>query len=304
VKYLDQFLNALTYQKGYSSLTCRRYREILLSWQKWWIAQGQSELAIPGPAWTEDSLREFLYHLRETRNYAPASLAQSISCFKSLDHYLLKSQITHSAITFSIRTPKKDQKLVDFISQDVLRVEPPEEMDEISLRRWALFEIFYGSGIRLAEIESLSWNDIQLPSPLIKVLGKGNKERFAPISSQAIQLLTRIAQSRGFELTDHDIRRRHTPIFLSTRGTPLSRSSIQRDIGSFLESLGWQGKASPHMLRHSFATHMMENGAEIMSVKELLGHSSVQSTQVYTHVTHDQIMKNFQQAHPRASKTK
>jgi len=306
VKQLEKFLNSLEHQKGYSELTCSKYREILESWVNWWqnlmVKESQTQPEIKEPMWSKDTLREYLYYLREEKCFSSASLAQTISCFKSFDKYLLRSNLVTKQITQSIKTPKKEQTLVDFISQKVLDVKVPENMDEITMRRWTIFEIFYGSGIRLAELENLKWSDLNLTQGSIKILGKGKKERIAPLSSKAISLLIKIAESRGFKLSDKNIRNKHHPIFLSSRNTPLSRSSIQKDMQSFLQGLGWQGKASPHMLRHSFATHMMENGAEILSVKDLLGHSSVKSTQVYTHVTQDQIMKKFQQAHPRAKK--
>lgn len=301
----EKFIDYLSFQKGYSQLTCLKYSEILSLWMQWWSQQSSKPpwTESPCPAWQSESLQEYFYYLRSERSYQASSLAQTISCFKSLDHWLLSQGVITQESTSHIKSPKLDQKIVDFISQDVLDQEVQiEELKGKDLRQWCVFEVFYASGMRLAELHGLNWSDISWSPLQAKVLGKGNKERLVPLTQRAAKLLTTLALEQGLNPDSSSMRSYAQSPFLNPKGERISQRTLQKDIQSLLQSFGWQGKASPHMLRHSFATHMMENGAEILTVKELMGHSSIQSTQVYTHVSQDQVLKNYQQAHPRAKR--
>lgn len=302
---IGNFVDYLNFQRGFSPLTCSKYSEILSNWSKWWLVQAQEPpfRQLPCPSWSEDSLSEYFYFLRTQKNYQASSLAQTISCFKTLDKYLLAQSFTDRSMTSGFKTPKKDQNLIDFISQEILNQKfNIQELEGIELRRWTLFELFYGSGVRLAELHQVCWKDFQFHPPRMQVIGKGDKERIVPCTKRSYQLLAKMAYQQGFEFSEKALRGNLNSPFMNPKGETLSQRTLQNDIRALLESFGWQGKASPHMLRHSFATHMMENGAEISTLKELLGHTSIQSTQVYTHVSQDQVLKNFQQAHPRAKR--
>ncbi len=308
--WIFDFLAYLKHQKSSSPLTLSKYQDILQKWTDWWFEQNSSNPfdLKPCPAWTEDSISEYLYFLKEEKHYQAASSSQVMSCLSSFAKYLLySSKVSHHPLQL-LSQPKKDQKLVQFLDQRILNHKIiVEDINGVELRRWALLELFYATGIRLAELHNSTWIDFNLDAKTLKVTGKGNKDRLVILTQASIDCLKKLAYENGhcdIGSAQFKIKATHptSSPFLNQKNQPLSRRGIQLDIQNLLQSLGWEGKASPHMLRHSFATHMLENGAELLTVKGLLGHSSLKSTQVYTHVSKDMLMKNFTQAHPRAQR--
>jgi integrase/recombinase XerC/integrase/recombinase XerD len=175
--------------------------------------------------------------------------------------------------------------------------DPVDSDVEIASRRHALLELFYGTGVRLSELAGANCRNLDLERGMLRVLGKGAKERLVPVTRTALeawQEYRRYVAARGVGVGAT------APLFVNARGQRLGIRTIQKDIEQQLRDLGWDGQASPHVLRHSFATHLLENGADLMAVKELLGHSSLRATQVYTHVTVAQLKDAYDKAHPRA----
>lgn len=287
----QEFLDYLRIQRKYSPHTIEAYQRILCDFR---VFLGEDPLI---SAFQSSGIRDWLWHMRSHKKLAIASVAQSLACCKSFGKYLVRTGAIRINPVESISTPKKGKRIVSFLPEQRLRHENMPNLDtEEDLRTRTLFEIFYGSGIRLAECSSLCWNDLDLEKQLIRVTGKGNKTRIVPLTHDAIHFLHLYRESnhaKGF-LTHGSAR-----VFLNAKGKPLGIRTIETGIGNLLRSLGWTGKSSPHVLRHSFATHLLDQGADLMAVKEMLGHASLSTTQVYTHITPERLKAAFAKAHPR-----
>ena len=197
--------------------------------------------------------------------------------------------------------PKRPKRLVNVLGQKDLAEEKfpelPENPSLQQVRARILLELIYGSGLRISECQNLTWDRINEKDFLVRVLGKGNKERIVPLTESFV---SRIANYKQMQLEAGHLPTTTGYVFLSEDGKPFGLRTLRNDIQHLLREIGWEGKASPHVLRHSFATHLLENGAEIMSVKEMLGHSNISTTQVYTHVNAERLRAAFKKTHPRA----
>jgi integrase/recombinase XerC/integrase/recombinase XerD len=160
-----------------------------------------------------------------------------------------------------------------------------------------LLELIYSSGLRFSECQNLTWDRFDTSATFVRVFGKGSYERIVPLTESFIE---RIANFKQMEAEAGHLPTAAGYVFLSDDGKPFGLRTLRNDIHDLLREIGWEGKASPHVLRHSFATHLLENGAEIMSVKEMLGHSNISTTQVYTHVNAERLRAAFKKTHPRA----
>ncbi|MGL1902806.1 MAG: tyrosine-type recombinase/integrase [Fibrobacterales bacterium] len=293
IERVTTYLEYVAHNRNFSPHTVLAYERVL---------SGFIEFTGKGTVVSEftfSHLQQYLYFLVSERKVAPATSAQSIACFKSFGNYLIRhKQIMVNEATRLV-TPKKPQTLVSFISQKVMSVTDTvtSEVPEIQERRALLLELFYGSGLRLAEVHDLKWGDITYKARTVTVVGKGNKMRVVPLTPSAIESLHKyreLQKGRGVPAGFKEY------LFLSSTDMRYSRRTLQRDMETQLKALGWDGKASPHVLRHSFATHLLENGADLMAVKDMLGHASLSTTQVYTHVNTKRLKESYAQAHPRA----
>ncbi|MGL1936412.1 MAG: tyrosine-type recombinase/integrase [Fibrobacterales bacterium] len=287
------YLEYVAHNRNYSPHTVKAYERVLSGFIEF---TGKGTLVTE---YTFSHLQQYLYYLVSERKVAPATSAQAIACFKSFGNYLIRHKIIAVNEATRLVTPKKPQTLVAFISQKVMsdteRV--TSDVPEIQERRALLLELFYGSGLRLAEVHNLKWGDVAYKAKTVTVVGKGNKMRVVPLTPSAIGTLhsyREIQKGRGFPAGFKEY------LFLSSSDTRYSTRTLQRDMEAQLKALGWDGKASPHVLRHSFATHLLENGADLMAVKDMLGHASLSTTQVYTHVNTKRLKDSYAQAHPRA----
>jgi len=217
------------------------------------------------------TLRVFFGFLQRTdrRDENPARLVRARSSGRRLPAFLTRAQI-------------------DALFEDEPDVTPAPERDR------ALLEILYSSGLRLAEVHGLDIDAVDRERGLVRVLGKGSKERIVPIGSAALTAIDRWLEASGRSPRDDG------PLFLSERGTRLSRRQIQRIVATWLARAADGEALSPHALRHSFATHLLDEGADLMAVKELLGHASLSTTRIYTHTSKERLLETYRQAHPRA----
>lgn len=291
----DQFLSHLKNQKRYSPHTLIAYQHHL---QNFCLDHGDMDVTEIRP----DLVKYWLFQLKTQKHYSPASMNQAIACLKSLHHYLLRQGRIQQNPMALILSPKKPKRLVHFLTEKHVQnsqLPSVDPEDEAAVRRRTLFECFYGAGIRVSEAHTLRWEDLEPSNHTLKVMGKGRKERRIPMTQSALQWLMQYQQllrSRGKACHSKDF------IFLNQQGAHLSVRSMQKDIQHLLREIGWEGKASPHVLRHTFATHLLDRGANLIAVQEMLGHQSLSTTQVYTHVTAERLKKSFRQAHPRAEK--
>lgn len=292
--YIDNFLTYLASQRRYSPRTITTYKKSLEKFK-----QALPEKA-PLESFTELSVKSFVWDLKMKQRLAPTSICEHLAALKSFGKYLVRSSFIAKNPTLNVPMPKRPQRLVAFLSQKDLAEDKFPELENPTLaqiRARVLLELIYGSGLRISECQSLCWNQIGNSQKLVRVIGKGNKERIVPITDQLLDKLTTFKQMLTSEGRIPQV---SSPVFLSEDGKPYSIRTLRNDIRDLLKSIGWEGKASPHVLRHSFATHLLENGAEIMSVKEMLGHSNISTTQIYTHVNAERLRAAFKKTHPRA----
>ncbi len=290
---LDGFFNYISKQKRYSVHTVTSYANDLQGFSTFLVSECELETVLHAG---KRQIRAYLATLMET-GLSPVSVNRKLSTLKSLYKYLhLTKQVAINPCQ-DLSGPKKPKKLPSFIDESGM----PESFlsdidvsDFIQLRDAIILELLYQTGIRRAELLSLREKDIDLANLQIKVLGKRNKERILPVSlllKRNLEHYFDVKNEKGFK---SDL------VFVSKTGNPISPSSASALVRSRLAAYTTSSKKSPHVLRHTFATHMLNNGADINAVKELLGHASLAATQVYTHNTIEKLKKSYNQAHPRS----
>ena len=220
------------------------------------------------------------------------TLGRKLSAIKAFFKYALRESAITANPLLGLRSPKQDKKLPGFLSQSqaVQAVESNQGDPADKIRDDAVMELLYGSGLRSSELLGLTPRDLDLPNLQVKVKGKGGKERIVALTRASAAVLKQLLATREDEGS----------VFLGKNGKQLTRRQLQRIVKARIRLSDYGGKASPHALRHSFATHLLDRGADLKAVKELLGHASLSTTQIYTHVTVDRLKKVYKQAHPRA----
>ncbi|EKB56218.1 site-specific tyrosine recombinase XerD [Facklamia hominis] len=236
------------------------------------------------------------------KNYATSSTSRMLSSLRQFFHYLLKEQIITLNPMQKVLGPKKEKHLPASLSLDQVEkiLQAPDTSEYIGLRDRAILELMYATGLRVSELTHLSLRDLHLELGFIQTIGKGNKERLLPIGEEAAYWLNQYLQDvRPLFLAKKTSR--HTQhVFLNQRGNPFTRQGIWKNLNKYVQIAGITMDVSPHMLRHSFATHLLENGADLRMVQELLGHSNISTTQIYTHISKHRLQEVYRDHFPRA----
>lgn len=286
---IARFLDYIEGSRGYSVHTRAAYSRDLAKLEAALGAQTQAQAINP------KTVRRHLAHL--AADYAPSSQMRLIACYKSFGKFLrLEAGLQRDPFD-QLLFPKTEKHLVSVASETLLQsILQDTSPDFITLRTQVAIELCYGSGIRLSELGAIKWQDFTSDISSLKVLGKGNKYRNVPVTLPAKHKLA--AYRALWNIKSNSLSRGR--LFISLLGRPLSKRSLQLNITRCLRLAGKEGKASPHILRHSFATHLLDNGADLLAVKEMLGHSSLSTTQKYTHVSIKKLKEVYGNAHPRA----
>jgi integrase/recombinase XerC len=252
---------------------------------------------------TTDNVRAYMVVLND-KQYSKSTTARKLATLRSFYKFLVKrGHLTNNPVT-AVRTPKQDKKLPKFLEYDQIKklLDTPPSDSWLGARDRAIMETLYGTGVRVSELVALNIEDVDFLGEVIHVRGKGKKERISPIGSSALQSIqhymefrNRRAQSNG----NFDSK----VLFVNKHGKRLSTRSVRRKMDKYLKMAGLDPAISPHTLRHSFATHMLNNGADLRSVQELLGHQSLSTTQIYTHLTTKKLKEVYDGAHPRDEQT-
>jgi integrase/recombinase XerC len=251
------------------------------------------------------ALRSFMGDCLGRRKLARSSVGRKLSSARALFRFLHLEDRVDVNPARTVRAPKRDRTLPAYLTRDqVTRLFTAAEGRALdggfhALRNLAIVELFYSSGLRLSELQGANVQDIDLVSDRIRVVGKGRKERIVPLGSAAVRALNRYDPRRE-ELIRSVPGADRRAFFLSQRGKRLSARQIQNIVQLFLEQVGEDSGLSTHSIRHSFATHLLDAGADLMAVKELLGHASLSTTRIYTHTTTERLKRVYRQAHPRA----
>jgi integrase/recombinase XerC len=246
------------------------------------------------------SIRHFLTCLK-MENMKGSTLRRKLAAIRSFMRYLCSREDLRTNPAANVRMPKRDEHLPSFLDiVDAERLmEVPKSNTFGGCRDLAILETFYSTGIRLSELNRLDVSDMDLFGEVIKVKGKGRKERVVPLGRMAVKAIKSYLQERHRHLKRSG-RAREAALFVNRFGTRLSRRGIQGVVRRYLERVCNLKQMSPHVLRHTFATHMLDRGADLRAVQELLGHASLSSTQVYTHVTTERLKRVYDRSHPRA----
>jgi len=224
-----------------------------------------------------------------------SSIGRKLAAIRSFFRYLLRRGVLTKNPAELIATPKKENRLpfhLD-IDQATTLMETPAHDEKYALRDRAILETLYSCGLRVSELTGLNIGDLDLAGGVVRVLGKGNKQRIVPVGSKAIQAVREYLQERRALAGEG-------PLFLNSRGDRINRRSVTRIVDAHVLSIAAFRNISPHVLRHTFATHMLEGGADLRAIQELLGHASLSTTQKYTHVGIDRLMEVYDKAHPKA----
>ena len=291
------FVAKLEHEKGFSEHTLRAYHKDLLQFDNFLKAEKRSSLESVNHL----LLRRFLAVLR-SKNYSKRTIARKLASIRSFFKFLIREGELVANPFEMLRTPKQDKKLPQFLSitdVDVL-LKTPDSSSVMGLRDMAIMETLYSTGIRVSELVGLDEGHIDFTSGMIKVQGKGKKERLVPIGSHAINAINEYINSKPrSKKKEEKSMSRSEPLFLNKYGDRLTARSVARSLDKYLKASGINLLTSPHTFRHSFATHLLDKGADLRSVQEMLGHSSLSTTQVYTHITTERLKNVYDKAHPR-----
>ncbi len=283
--YLDKFFIYLEIEKNYSAHTILNYR---IDLEEFLVFLGRT----PVESVEYPDLRRFLAQLKG-RNLKPRTLARKLSSLRSFFKFLQRENVIQSNPAKLLVTPKLDKPLPHFMTEEetVQLIESPKIGKINSLRDKAIFEVLYSTGIRVSELVGLNVDDVDFFGNIIKVMGKGKKERMVPVGDQALTVLKEYLDTRKAD---------NKFVFANKGGTRLSDRSVRNIINKYILQKALSQHVTPHMFRHSFATHLLDHGADLRSVQELLGHVNLSTTQIYTHLTTDKLKKVYDKAHPRA----
>lgn len=305
---VEEFLEHLDLGRGLSRHTLRAYRGDLERFLHFLVDYlGIPEKDLRPEDVEAGTVRAFLGSMTRER-LAKRSQARTLSAVRSLFKYACREGFLPKNPASSVRTPKLEQTLPRHLRPGEVETLIETEIREGSwaVRDRALLEMLYATGLRVGELVSLDWADIDLDARVVRVLGKGSKERMVPFGKPATAALEawRIAWPEHRQRSKGDDREDGDPLFLNNRGRRLSDRSVRRIVDQVAIAAGVAEHVHPHTLRHTFATHLLEEGADLRAIQELLGHSSLATTQRYTHVDIDRLLKVYRETHPRAkSKT-
>ncbi len=301
---IDRFIDYMRNQRGYSLHTLRNYRIDLRHFLDFLAERrsvkeeekGLMDMGKIDPMFIRDYVGSLF------GGYNRRTIARKLSCLRSFFNFLDRNGINPGNPVADISTPKQGKYIPSYLPVDEMfkLLEGPDRGNPLGLRDLAIMEVLYSCGIRVAELAGLNTADIDFQGRLIKVLGKGNKERIVPIGRKALDAIKNyedaVVPLRKRAQAQQD---RQVPLFVNSRGGRLTTRSVGSIIKRYSMECGLLTDISPHSLRHTFATHLLDGGADLRSVQEMLGHMSLSTTQKYTHVSMDRLMAVYDKAHPR-----
>jgi integrase/recombinase XerD len=298
---IREFLDYLIAEKGCSDNTVSAYRNDLTQFHEYVSAPAVGTGEAGWGVVTRDCLINYILYLKE-REYASATVARKVAAVKSFCHFLMRTGVLGDDPAADLDSPKVKKRLPQTLS--------PEDVDRLlavpaegggtpkSLRDRALLEVLYATGMRVSELARLTVNDVDLAAGSVRCVGKGDKERVMPLYPEAMEAVRAYIEHGRPQLLGSDTDQ--MALFLNPRGEQLTRQGLWLIIKRYAKELGIQDRVTPHTLRHSFATHMLNGGAGLREVQKLLGHANISTTQVYTHVSRDRLHEVYDTSHPRA----
>lgn len=323
-EYLKEFLAYIKLNRHVSPHTVRAYESDITQYLAW--VAGDKQRKMSGLTVADLDLTSVRAHLAELNKAGKArsSVARKLSALRTFVKYLRREELIEHDPTAMAVAPKRDQTIPTHLSEPEMArlIEMPSTGDPLGRRDRAILELFYASGLRLSELVGIDLEDLNLPGRMVRVMGKGGKERLLPFNQNTVTALRAWLADRAAVLAARQARaRRRTvvaprktvagarqkvpgdPLFLNSRGGRLTGRSVDRMLRRYVAQCSTRMGISPHALRHSFATHLLQRGADLRAIQELLGHSRLSTTQRYTHVNAAQLIEVYRKSHPRASKS-
>ena len=291
---IEQYLDSLWLEKGLSQNTLDSYRRDLLAFAKWLSSKARKLIDVH-----RDDVTDYLAY-RLSKGIKARTTARSLSCLRGLYRYLLRENRISEDPTLLVENPKLGRPLPDTLSEgDVEKLlDAPDTTTPIGFRDRTMLEILYASGLRVSELVNLRLSEVNIRQGVVRVVGKGSKERLVPLGEEAISWYIQYMQEVRPELLKKNLR--EDVVFPSSQGRPMTRQTFWHRIKAHARTAGIRRKLSPHTVRHAFATHLLNHGADLRVVQLLLGHSDLSTTQIYTHVARHRMKELHREHHPRA----
>lgn len=292
---IDDFLNFLTVEKGYSRNTIEAYKNDLSQFARFLQEQDIDD-------WrqvTRESLTDFIFDMKG-REYSSSTVARKVAAVRAFLHFLVSESVLIEDPSENLDSPSVTKRLPRPISPEdieALLAAPDSEKGARGLRDRALLELLYATGMRVTEVVSLEVDDVNLASSTVRCVGKGSKERIIPLYSKALSALDEYLEKGRLSLIRDP---EEKALFVNHRGERLTRQGLWLIIKRYVKQVGISDMVTPHTLRHSFATHMLNGGADLRNVQKLLGHANISTTQVYTQVSNKHLREVYDDSHPRA----
>ncbi|MFH1406670.1 MAG: tyrosine recombinase XerC [Candidatus Omnitrophota bacterium] len=287
-RYIEKFLTYLNIERNASAYTTMNYALDLKGFRDFLKNMELEKIDYL-------TLRKYLAHLRE-KNYNKSSVARKLACLRSFFKFLCRDGYLKNNPTTGISTPKLEKKLPLFLEEgEIEKLIGSPGTDLMGLRDRAILETFYSTGVRISELVGMDTDNVDFIGGVVKVYGKGKKERLVPIGEKAIRAIRIYLQKRRNTGSKTNI-----PVFANRNSMRLTGKGVRDVVNKYIKKASLREGISPHSLRHSFATHMLNRGADLRSVQELLGHMNLSTTQIYTHITTQRLKEVYDKAHPRA----
>jgi integrase/recombinase XerC len=300
-KFIQDFKSYLVAEKNASGHTVSSYLIDLYQFVQFLRESGHGEAqdTLHPKHIDRLAIRSFLGHLYEN-SASGATMARKLSSLSSFFRFLCREGHVETNVAKTVPSPKKENKLPSYLSVDEIfrLLDLPDRKSLLGARDGAILELFYSTGIRISELTGVRMEDLHLAQRMVKVRGKGKKERLLPIGQKSVGALRDYIEFRDKRIAK--ICPVPEELFLNFRGQGISVRGVRKILEKYIRQNNFTGKISPHSLRHSFATHMLDAGADLRSIQEMLGHSSLSTTQKYTHLTIDRLAEVYDKAHPRA----
>ena len=285
---VDDFINYILIEKGLSKNTALAYRTDLNTYLNFLETKKINYETI-----THLEITDFLWHLQQQLNFKPTSVYRMIESIRQFYKFLIAENFIKTDPTINLAAPKLPEMLPEMLTNEEVTklLNSVAGSDNLSIRNRAMLELLYATGLRVSELISLKFSNVDIEECFVKIFGKGNKERLVPFGQKAQLYLKRYLRVRKNTKSEY--------IFLTRLNKPISRIEFWRQLKQIAIKAGIMKNITPHTLRHSFATHLLTGGADIRFVQEMLGHSSISTTQIYTHISQERLKEQHKKFHPR-----
>ena len=293
-KYLQEFKLYIEIEKNFSKHTVTAYSSDILSFLIWLDERSVEEV-------NYNLIREYLLYIQQF-NYSKTTTARKIASLRTFYRFLYREKVIEANPALGIHAPKKGKPLPEFLTeQEIEKIFNGIKIDTpAGYRNRAILELLYATGMRISELSNLNFENLNLEENEIKVFGKGSKERIVLVSTRAKQFLESYIKNARYLIFNQAKNEAQSPVFINKTGYRLQPQTVRQVIKDVVEKIELPKHVTPHVFRHSFATKLLENGADLRVVQELLGHSSISNTQIYTHVSMERLKHSYDASHPRA----